>query len=189
MKKLKFLRRLDLLPRLLRDMKETMKKAKKSVPTSCVNKKSLATKLSVDGKEIPSSLTEFIYPESAQFVKKEMQHDTDFSICHISSPCPLDQYTKTGEAKMCSSSFVTEDVERPLEGLTETRAVKASSGSFGIDVKPPADQPLFDELTKTRKAKRFRRRMLILVLVLALLIPACGLVPVLYCKLSLHSNF
>ena len=90
---------------------------------------------------------------------------------------------------MCSSSFVTEDVERPLEGLTETRAAKASSGSFGIDVKPPADQPLFDELTKTRTAKRFRRRMLILVLVLALLIPACGLVPVLYCKLSLHSNF
>lgn len=190
MKKLKFLRRLDLLTRLLLDMKETIKKAKKSVPTSCVNKKLLATKLSVDGKEIPSSLTEFIYPESAQFVEKEMQHDTDFSICHISSPCPLDQYTKTGEAKMCSSSLVTEDVERPLDGRPiETRTAKASSGSFGIDVKPSADQPLFDELTKTRKAKRFRRRILPLVLVLALLIPACGLVPVLHCKLSLHSNF
>ena len=167
-------------------MKETMKKAKKSVPTSCVNKKLLATKLSVDEKEIPSSLTEFIYPESAQFVEKEMQHDTDFSICHISSPCPLDQYTKTGEAKMCSSSFVTEDVERPLDGPTETRAVKASSGSFGIDVEPPADQLLFDELTKTRKAKRFGIRV---VLVLAVLIPACGVAPVLYCKLSLHSSF
>lgn len=153
MKKLKFLRRLDLLTRLLHDMKETMKKAKKSVPTSCVNKKLLATKLSVDGKEIPSSLTEFIYPESAQFVEKEMQHDSD------------------------------------LNGLTEMRPAKASSGSFGIDVKPPADQPLFDELTKTRKAKRFRRRMLLFVLVLTLLIPACGLVPVLYCKLSLNSNF
>lgn len=85
--------------------------------------------------------------------------------------------------------LLTEDVKRPLDGLIETRAAKASSGSFGIDVKPPADQPLFDELTKTGKAKRFRRRILPLVLVLTLLIPACGLVPVLHCKLSLHSNF
>ena len=193
MKKLKFLRNLNLLKRLLYDMKDTIKKAKKSVPMSCVNKKKSAMKPSVDIDEITltSSLTELKHPQSAEFMEKGTD---DAEFYHIYAPCPLDQYMKTREAKICSSSFAIEDVDLPvtqlpLDELKKPRAAKASNGSFGIDVEPPADQPPFDELTKTREAKRCRMRILPLVPVLALLISACGLVPVLYCKLSFHSIF
>ena len=174
-------------------MKETIKKAKKSVPMSCDNKKTSAMKLSVDIDEIKltSLSTELKHPQSAESVEKGID-DTDFY--HNYTPCPLDQYMKTREAKICSSSFAIEDVDLPvaqlpLDELKKPRAAKASSGSFGIDVEPLADQPPFDELTKTREGKRCRMRILPLVLVLALLIPACGLVPVLYCKLFFYSIF
>ena len=182
-KKLKFLRRLDLLKRLLYNMKETKKKAKKSVPMSCVNKKSSTTKLSVevDEKDTPSSLTESIYPESAEFVEKEI-HNTDFF-----PPCPSDQYTKTREGKLRSCSFSIKNIEPPLHKPTNTRAASASGGSFGIDVKPHVDQPPFDELTKSREAQWYRRRKYLIVLVLALM--SIASLPVLFCKLSFHSYF
>lgn len=182
-KKLKLLRRLDLFKRLLYNMKETKKKAKKSVPMSCVNKKSSPTKLSVevDEKDTPSSLTESIYPESAEFVEKEI-HDTDFF-----SPCPSDQYTKTRERKLSSCSFSIENVEPPLHKLTNTRAASASGGSFGKDVKPHVDQPPFDELTKSRETKWYRRGIYLIGLVLALMI--IGSFSLLFCKLSFHSYF
>lgn len=184
-KKLKFLRRLDLFKRLLYNMKETKKKATKRVPMSCVNKKSSATKLSVevDEKDTPSSLTELKYPESAEFVEKEIP-DTDFF-----PPCPSDQYTKTREGNLSSCSLSIENVQPPLHKLTKTRAASASGGSFGIDVKPHVDQPPFDELTKSRKAKQYRRRILLIGIGIVLALLSSGLLLVLSSKLSFHSNF
>ena len=173
-------------------MKETTKKAKKSVPMSCVNKKSSAMKLNVevDEMKLPSSLTELKYPESADFVEKGID-DTDLlGTCHIYPLCPFDQYTKTREAKISSSSFTIKDDDLPVARLPSheliiPRAAEASSGSFGIDVEPPADQHQFDEPTKTRDAMWCRIPKLTLVFVLALLIA----VPALYCKLSFYFIF